>query len=134
MWRGRRALVAIIAALLLAGCSAPVSGVVESGSAEAANSDNAWVVVTYAVVDDDPAMLKLLPVETAVDEALQAAGAGYIDGNEVGQGVYDMYFVGDDAREMWRIVEPILVGAPVPWEKVELRDGLEDPEPTVIRP
>lgn len=134
MWRGHRALVAAVAALVLAGCGTPVSTSVESGDVATGNSDEAWVVVTYAVVDDDPAMLRLLPVETAADEALQAARARYIDGNEVGQGVYDMYFVGTDAREMWDLTELALAKAPVPWQRVELRDGLEDPEPTVITP
>jgi hypothetical protein len=116
---------------ILSACAIDVPGRA-AGSTPAPVDGDAWVVVRYAVADDDPAMLTLLPVETAADEALQASGAGRIDGNEVGQGDYDMYFVGSDAQAMWAVLEPILAGAPVPWERVELRDGLEDPDPTVI--
>lgn len=132
---GRRAAALVLAALALAGCATRVAGpVLESGRATSQDAD-AWVVVTYAVSDDDdPAMLTLLSTETAADDALQDAGAGSIDGNEVGQGVYDMYFVGDDAQDMWTVLEPVLASAPLRWQKVELRDGLEDPDPQILTP
>jgi hypothetical protein len=125
----------MLAALALAGCASRVTGpVLESGQATSQDGD-AWVVVTYAVAaDDDPAMLTLLSTETAADDALQDAGVGRIDGNEVGQGDYDMYFVGDDAQDMWTVLEPVLASAPVRWQKVELRDSLEDPDPQVLSP
>jgi hypothetical protein len=135
MGRGRRAAALVLAVLALAGCASRVTGsVLESGQATSQDGD-AWVVVTYAVADDDdPTMLQLLPTETAADEALQDAGVGSIDGNEVGQGVYDMYFVGDDAQDMWTVLEPVLAAAPVRWQKVELRDSLEDSDPQVLSP
>jgi hypothetical protein len=74
----------------------------------------------------------MLETELAADEALAAADAGWIDGNEVGDFGYELYFVGDDAEEMWSALEPVFADAPVPWTRVELRDGLDDPAPGVL--
>lgn len=93
-----------------------------------------WVIVSYDVVEDDPAMMQLLDTELTADAALQAAGVGAIDGNEVGQGVYDMYFFGTDREAMWAIIEPILDDAPAEWTKAELRDGLDDDAPIIVEP
>ena len=111
--------------LVLAACGALAGGL-------AGSSADHWVVVTYDVVDEDPAMMLLLDSELAADEALQAAGAGFIDGNEVGQGTYDMYFVGSDREELWSVLEPILADAPESWVRVEMRDGLEDQTPIIL--
>ncbi len=90
------------------------------------------MVVSYDVADEDPAMLRLLGVEVAADQALQIAGIGMIDGNEVGRGTYDMYFAGTDRNAMWDIIEPVLAQAPEAWTTAELRDGLDDPSPIII--
>lgn len=92
-----------------------------------------WVVVIYAVDDGgfDP-MLELLDTEMAADAALYEAGAGWIDGNDIGSESYDLYFMGDDADVMWAVLEPVLAEAPVAWTAVELRDGLTDPDPTIL--
>ncbi len=119
-----RLLVAACCMALLAGCG--------NDRPEEATTGDHWVVVTYPVLEGDPAMMVLLDTETAADEALQDAGAGVIDGNEVGQGVYDMYFVGADRQAMWDVLEPILDDGDVAWTKAELRDGLDDPTPIVI--
>lgn len=79
-------------------------------------------------------MMQLLGTELTADAALQAAEAGAIDGNEVGQGVYDMYFFGTDREVMWDVIEPILDDAPAEWTKAELRDGLDDDAPTIVEP
>lgn len=130
---GMRVMLAAAGLLLaLSGCSGSDVASQPSGSAVPAGPEDQWVVVTYDVVDGDPSMLQLLPTETRADAALQDAGAGHIDGNEVGQGTYDMFFVGADAERMWQIVEPVLEGAPVAWTRVELRERLDDPDPTVI--
>jgi len=131
--RGMRVLAAGLL-LMLVGCGGPDLSSQPSGSSAPAGTDDQWVVVTYEVDERDPAMLQLLPTETQADAALQAAGAGHIDGNEVGQGTYDMYFVGADADRMWSIVAPILDDAPVAWTRAELREGLEDPDPDVVTP
>lgn len=111
--------------LALIGCGTTTGGWSES------DADH-WVVVTYEVVDGDPAMMMLLDSELAADEALQNAAAGFIDGNEIGQDTYDMYFIGQDRERMWSIIEPILGDAREEWIRVELRDGLEDQDPIII--
>lgn len=45
----------------------------------------------------------MLPIEVTADEALQDAGAGVIEGNEVGAGAYDLSFAGSDRQVMWRV-------------------------------
>lgn len=44
-----------------------------------------------------------------------------------------MFFVGRDVQAMWAVLEPVLAKAPAAWETVELRRGLEDPAPVVLR-
>lgn len=127
----RRLALAVVVLVGLAGCATA-----EPEFAVMAGGDD-WVVVSFA--DDAEtmpvgAMDLLLDTEMAADEALADAGAGFIDGNEIGDGSYDLYFVGDDSAEMWRVLEPVFAEAPVPWTSVQLLDGLEDPDPTVLQP
>jgi len=77
-------------------------------------------------------MGSLLRTELAADKALRRADLGLIDGNEVGQGEYDLNFVGTDRKEMWRVLEPIFEEAPVEWVRVELRNGIDDKFPTTL--
>jgi len=93
---------------------------------------DAWVVVSYDAKPSDPAMMELLETELAAERALRKSGAGVIDGNEVARGVYELYFVGRDREELWRILKPILAKAPVQWSRVELRRGLRDKDPQVL--
>lgn len=74
----------------------------------------------------------LLETELAADEALGLADAGAIDGNDVGEHGYELYFTGDDPTVMWRVLEPVFAAAPVGWTRVELRNGLDDASPTVF--
>ena len=74
----------------------------------------------------------LLETELAADDALTEAGVGMIDGNEVGDHSYELYFVGDEGEAMWRVLEPVFEDAPVPWTRVEIRSGLEDETPRVL--
>lgn len=115
--------------MVLAGCG---FNAVSVSAGEPGPQPDDWVVITYDVQDEDPGMLKMLRTEMAADSALQAAGAGYIDGNEVGQGTYEMYFVGKHRIHGGKIVKPILDDAPVAWTKAELLDGLDDESPIVI--
>ncbi|TXK19090.1 hypothetical protein [Homoserinibacter sp. GY 40078] len=133
--RGRWALAALAAltAAILAGCATTAPA---APAAQPTDSDgDQWVVVTFGGRDEqfDLALMdSLLETELAADEALTAPGIGGIDGNEVGDGVYDLYFVGDDAGEMWDALEPVFAAAPVPWTTVELRSSLDDPAPRVL--
>ena len=98
---------------------------------------NDWVVVTFAGTDDEfdlDVMDALLETEGEADEALQSSGAGWIDGNDIGDHEYNLYFNGYDRTVMWGILEPIFADAPVSWSRVELRGGLDTDEPTVITP
>ena len=96
MRRGNALAAIIVTALLTAGCGTqPVS--------EPEPRVHDWVVVSY--VAETPgreldAMKALLKTELAADQALRDAGAGLIDGNEVGPGEYDLYFVGRDREGM----------------------------------
>jgi hypothetical protein len=56
-----------------------------------------------------------------------------VDGSDVGEDGYELYVVGTDAATMWKVLEPVFAQAPATWDRVELRDGLDDPHPTVIR-
>ncbi|MFJ6678783.1 hypothetical protein ACIQLK_06605 [Microbacterium sp. NPDC091382] len=96
---------------------------------------DAWVTVSFEVNEEEfdvDLMDALFETELAADEALLDAGAGQIDGNGAGVGGYDLYFVGDDTAEMWRVLEPVFADAPVPWTRVELSDGLDDASPEVL--
>jgi hypothetical protein len=132
MSRGNALAAIIVTALLISGCGTqPVS---EPEPRVPRVHD--WVVVTY--VAETPgreleAMKALLKTELAADQALRDAGAGLIDGNEVGQGEYDLYFVGRDREAMWQVLRPVFDDAPVAWRRVELRHGLDDKDPTVFR-
>jgi len=43
-----------------------------------------------------------------------------------------VFFYGDDADEMWRVLEPVFAEAPIPWTRVELSDGSDDASPEVL--
>ncbi|WP_421742317.1 hypothetical protein [Cellulomonas sp.] len=125
-------MLAVIAAVGgLTACAVPAAGD-PSGD----EPDN-WVVVSFADTAgqfDLDTMDSLLDTELAADEALQAAGAGGIDGNEIGEHQYDIYFVGTDREEMWSVLEPVFAAAPIMWSRVELHDGLDDPATIVVAP
>lgn len=94
-----------------------------------------WVVVTFGGADEALPigwMDALLPAEMAAVEALETSGLGYIDGNEIGDHGYELYFVGSDRHAVWGVLEPELRDAPVPWTRVELRTHLEDVDPIVL--
>jgi hypothetical protein len=96
-----------------------------------------WVVVTFGGAEEPmPSgwMEALLPVEMAAVEALEESDLGTIDGNDIGQHEYQLYFVGSDAAAMWHVLAPVFEGAPVAWARVELRNGLEDPAPSILMP
>jgi hypothetical protein len=100
-------------------------------------SDEQWVIVTFGGSDEIMPvtwMDALLPTEMAAIEALETAEAGYIDGNDVGQYEYQLYFVGEDRHVVWDTIEPVFAAAPIRWTRVELRRDFEDSEPEVLLP
>lgn len=105
-------------------------------SAQVMEEADAWVVVTFADTSDRfdlEVFGAMIGYELAADAALQAAGVGWIDGNEIGNYQYDLYFSGTDSAAMWKVLEPVFAEAPLQWTSVELRDGLDDQEPTIIK-
>ena len=123
-------LAALLGGLLpfLVGCAGSTGGdaVVDGPDSEVQADD--WVVVHYDHESWDASLDVLdvlLETELAADEALAAANLGWIDGNEVGEQSYDIYFVGYDHVEMWATLEPIFAAAPLRWTRVELRNSLE---------
>lgn len=133
-----RTLIALVLALplaLLAGCAASPDADPSTPEVEAPQEADAWVVVIFEdrpIEFDGNLMDALLETEMKADEALAEANAGWIDGNDVGAHSYDLYFVGSDVDAMWSALEPVFKEAPVAWTRVELRNGLEDPDPRVI--
>lgn len=134
------ALAAGVLLLLTTGCSTNASPVAEEPDAgapavESEAAGEGWVVVKFESRDerfDLDLMDKMLATELAADEALAAAEAGAIDGNDVGDGEYALYFTGGDAERMWEVLEPIFADAPVPWTTVVLKSGFDDSEPRVL--
>ncbi|KJL33862.1 hypothetical protein [Microbacterium azadirachtae] len=126
------ALALLALAWILSACSPSSAPTVAEEKIE---GGDAWVVVMFEDREsefDSNLMDQLLETELAADDALAEAGAGGIDGNEVGAHSYELYFVGDDAEAMWRALEPVFAAAPVAWTRVELRNGLEDAAPRVL--
>lgn len=72
------------------------------------------------------------PLEERAMTAIESAGLGYLDGNEVGDSEYSLYFFGDDREAMWKVLEPIMTTAPYPLARVELWPPGRDAEPRVI--
>jgi hypothetical protein len=96
-----------------------------------------WVVVTFEDREDvfDLSLMEaMLATELAADEALAAADAGHIDGNEIGAGEYALFFVGPDADRIWGLIRPVFDDAPIQWTRVELMEGLDDSSPVTITP
>lgn len=129
--------VGVAIAILAVGCA--VGGAHDqprpTPSTKARAEPDDWVIVRFEARDrfDTAVMNALLNTEMAADAALQDAGAGWIDGNEVGGHSYDLYFVGADRNAMWAILRPIIDQAPASWSSVELRHGLDDAKPTVFK-
>ena len=118
--------------MCLAACAASAAS---EDAAEVTEEPNGWVVVRYEDRPDEfdgNLMEALLETELAADHALADSNTGWIDGNEVGDSTYELYFVGEDPQLMWDVLEPVFSQAPVSWTRVELRNGLQDPAPTVL--
>ena len=131
-----KAALALVAVVALAGCAVRFGFVVGDPDEDAVSGEgDQWAVVTFRDTGSGVNLMDALEdTELAADDALAAAGAGVLDGNEVSGDTYELYFVGEDRRAMWQVLEPVFADAPVHRSTVELRDGLDDPNPTVIKP
>ena len=68
-------------------------------------------------------------VEHNADEALAAAGGGFVDSGDFLNSGTDIYFGGGDSAVIWDVLEPIFDAAPVAWTSVEKRTGVDDESP-----
>ena len=50
----------------------------------------------------------LFELESRIEHAIESAGAGELDGNEVGGGEFAIYVYGPDADRMFALAEPVL--------------------------
>ncbi|MGQ7310185.1 hypothetical protein ACUOFU_00660 [Microbacterium arabinogalactanolyticum] len=133
--RLRRWVLPVVMLLSTASLAACSSSEPASSEAQVAPPGDDWVVVVFDDTDlefDLGIMDALLETELAADDALTEAGLGMIDGNEIGDHSYELYFVGGDGEAMWRVLEPVFEDAPVPWTRVAIRSGFEDDAPRVI--
>lgn len=140
--RGSAAAAAVLGLSLgLSGClysaiPAAVPGASASWSADDADLSTEDLVVVVFALDSEFGGEDLLdamwPVEEEALAAIEDAGLGYLDGNDVGAGEYSLYFYGDDRARMWELLEPIMRTAPVPLARVELWPSGEGTEPEVL--
>lgn len=129
------AALAIAVLTVLAGCAVSTWVTVDEEDDDGTVEGQAWVVVMFEnrpELFDGDLMKALLDTELAADRALLAAGAGAIDGNDVGQHGYELCFAGHDAETMWKVLEPVFARAPVPWTRVELYSHGLDAKPTKV--
>lgn len=125
---------------MFSGCLyAPIPETISTGAADSATEASGYtedLVLAVFALDAEFGSETLLddmaPVEEQAMEALEDAGAGYIDGNEIGRSEYALYFYGTDRGAMWKLLEPILEDAPIPLTRVELWPPGEAAEPTII--
>lgn len=79
----------------------------------------------------------VMDLEEKVEDALAASGVGELDGNDVGQGEYNIYMYGPDADRVWEVAEPVISasGFPIPAGSSVLRryGDVNDDEARVVR-
>lgn len=78
-------------------------------------SDHAVIVhlrLSDAQFGSDADRDALYALEEQIEAAIEKAGAGEFDGNEVGQGEWVLYAYGPDADRLWQAVEPALRASP----------------------
>lgn len=56
----------------------------------------------------------VMDLEEKIEDALAESGAGELDGNDVGQGEYNIYMYGPDADRVWEVAEPVISGSGFP--------------------
>ncbi len=130
------ALVSVLSGCVYAAIPAKVPSVTENSSAEESVHQEDLVVAVFtleAEFGSESLLDDMWPVEERAMEALEHAGAGYIDGNEIGDSEYALYFYGTDREVMWSLLKPVLEDAPIPLTRVALWPPGEAAEPTIIQ-
>ena len=129
----RRSTVLILAAttftLALSGCIGVPAGT--EGVVLPPTSDASTVKLDFEIPDDmDPVafMDTTLDFELQADAALQAVDLGYLDGNEIGEGQYSLYFYGPDSTSMWEVIQPPSHELPIqPFRAYLSDDPIQEP-------
>jgi hypothetical protein len=121
----------------LAVLTGALSGCLSALIPDAASTDewDEFVTVTFALESefgDDELLEQMWPIEEQAIEALESAGLGTIDGDDVGGHEYSLWFYGADREAMWDVLEPIMRTAPLPLSRVALWPAGDDTEPEVI--
>lgn len=69
--------------------------------------------------------------ERTLDSALESAGAGEVDGHEIGNAEGVIWMYGPDADQLFAAIEPMLAQCPLPVKHALLRHGdVDDPATT----
>lgn len=64
--------------------------------------------VSGAGLPDEESVFAMHALQDRLAEAIVAAGAGELDGDEFGEGVCTVYLYGPDAARLWEAIAPVL--------------------------
>jgi hypothetical protein len=83
--------------------------------ASAPKADEAVIVYIDAVGQPDEVYenFDLSTLEDQLIEAIESAGVGELDGNELGDGVTKLFMYGPDAARLYNAIEPVLLAYPL---------------------
>jgi hypothetical protein len=99
----------LFAPLLLAGCGGSsgegTDGALDTTTSRAEQTEHAVIVHISSSTSSD---IGLDMIEDPLIDAIEAAGVGEFDGNEVGPDEALLFMYGPDADALWRVVEPVL--------------------------
>lgn len=80
----------------------------EAGIQNRDNSQRAGVVVGLRIGNDRSALGAAFALEDELEQRLEATHSGYVDGNEVGQGTFDIYAYGPSLTKLRSEVESLV--------------------------
>jgi hypothetical protein len=99
----------MFAPLLLAACGSGSSertdGALNTTTSSAESTEHAVIVHISSSTDSDRG---LDMIEDPLIDAIEAAGVGEFDGNEIGPDEALLFMYGPDADALWSVVEPVL--------------------------
>ena len=99
----------LFACLLLAACGSDsgdrTDGALDTTPSTADETEHAVIVHISNSTNPDTG---LDMIEDPLIDAIEAAGVGEFDGNEVGPDEALLFMYGPDANALWRVVEPVL--------------------------
>jgi hypothetical protein len=101
------------------------------------NCGNEHAVLLHIDLGDDeygsePQRETVFALEDELEQAIAAAGAGELDGNEFGGGEVVLYMYGPDKDRLWAAIEPVIRGFPMRPAFALVRAGGPDVAPQQI--